>query len=295
MEQKQIEEIVRLVVDKCGDGSTPVPAAVVAAAAQVAAPGSVEACQYDLGSQEAKDWIGVQNPHRLDVLQELRKATTSRVCVGRAGPRPRTFAMLRFLADHSRAKDTVLKEVPQEWVEKRGLVCLQSEVSDKDQYLTRPDMGRRLSSASIEVLRTKCKQAPDVQVVISDGLSTDAVVVNYDDLLPPLMKGLESAGLNVGTPVFVRYGRVKVEDNIGEVLGAKAVIILLGERPGLGQSESLSCYGVYSPTATTVDADRTCISNIHRGGIPPVEASAVIVDLVKKMLAQKASGINMTR
>lgn len=294
MEQKQIEEIVRMVVSKLGNGATPAAGSPAFASAP-SAPGSVEACQCDLGSQEAKDWIGVQNPHRLDVLQELRKSTASRVCVGRAGPRPRTFAMLRFLADHSRSKDTVLKEVPQEWVEKRGLTCLQSEVSDKDQYLTRPDMGRKLAAESIEILRTKCKQAPDVQVVVSDGLSTDAVVVNYDELLPPLMKGLESAGLNVGTPVFVRYGRVKVEDQIGELLQAKTVIILVGERPGLGQSESLSCYGVYSPTAATVEADRTCISNIHRGGTPPVEASAVIVDLVKRMLQQKASGISMTK
>ena len=71
---------------------------------------------------------------------------------------------------------------------------------------------------------------------------------------------------------------------------------LVGERPGLGQSESLSCYAVYSPRmATTVEADRTCISNIHQGGTPPVEAAAVIVDLAKRMLEQKASGINMTR
>lgn len=99
-----------------------------------------------------------------------------------------------------------------------------------------------------------------------------------------------------GTPFFVRYGRVKIEDQIGEILGAKVVILLVGERPGLGQSESLSCYAVYSPrVATTVEADRTCISNIHQGGTPPVEAAAVIVDLAKRMLEQKASGINMTR
>ncbi|ECI7047315.1 ethanolamine ammonia lyase small subunit, partial [Salmonella enterica subsp. enterica] len=87
-----------------------------------------------------------------------------------------------------------------------------------------------------------------------------------------------------------------IEDQIGEILGAKVVILLVGERPGLGQSESLSCYAVYSPrVATTVEADRTCISNIHQGGTPPVEAAAVIVDLAKRMLEQKASGINMTR
>lgn len=250
----------------------------------------------DLGSEEAKQWIGVTNPHRLDVLQELRSSTAARVCTGRAGPRPRTQALLRFLADHSRSKDTVLKEVPLEWVQKHGLLEVQSEISDKNLYLTRPDMGRCLSASAIEILKTQCKANPDVQVVISDGLSTDAITANYDEILPPLLKGLELAGMNVGTPFFVRYGRVKIEDQIGELLGAKVVILLVGERPGLGQSESLSCYAVYSPrVATTVEADRTCISNIHRGGTPPVEAAAVIVDLAKRMLEQKASGISMTR
>ena len=148
----------------------------------------------------------------------------------------------------------------------------------------------------VEALKAQCVANPDVQVVISDGLSTDAITVNYEEILPPLMAGLKQAGLKVGTPFFVRYGRVKIEDQIGEILGAKVVILLVGERPGLGQSESLSCYAVYSPRmATTVEADRTCISNIHQGGTPPVEAAAVIVDLAKRMLEQKASGINMTR
>ncbi|MFT3850862.1 MAG: ethanolamine ammonia-lyase light chain EutC [Propionivibrio sp.] len=109
------------------------------------------------------------------------------------------------------------------------------------------------------------------------------------------MKGLKNAGIDAGNPFFVRYGRVKIEDQIGELLGAQLVILLVGERPGLGQSESLSCYMVYAPTKDTVEADRTCISNIHRGGTPPVEAAGVIVDLAKLMLAQKASGIALNR
>ncbi|STU64148.1 ethanolamine ammonia-lyase small subunit [Klebsiella pneumoniae subsp. ozaenae] len=92
---------------------------------------------------------------------------------------------------------------------------------------------------------------PDVQVVVSDGLSTDAITANYEEILPPLLAGLKQAGLKVGTPFFVRYGRVKIEDQIGEILGAKVVILLVGERPGLGQSESLSCYAVYSPRVAT--------------------------------------------
>ncbi len=89
---------------------------------------------------------------------------------------------------------------------------------------------------------------------------------------------------------------MKIEDQIGEILGAKVVILLVGERPGLGQSESISCSAVNSPRmATTVESDRTCISNSHQGCTPPVEAAAVIVDLANRMLEQKASGINMTR
>lgn len=155
----------------------------------------------------------------------------------------------------------MLKEVPEAWVKAQGLLEVRSEISDKNLYLTRPDMGRRLSPEAIDALKAQCVMDPDVQVVVSDGLSTDAITANYEEILPPLLAGLKQAGLKVGTPFFVRYGRVKIEDQIGEILGAKVVILLVGERPGLGQSESLSCYAVYSPrVATTVEADRTCIS-----------------------------------
>ncbi|MDR1708839.1 MAG: ethanolamine ammonia-lyase subunit EutC [Candidatus Accumulibacter sp.] len=290
MDQRQIEDIVRAVMDKIGGNGDkgsglgkPAGGAILAGADGSSLP--------DLGSDAVKNWIGVQEPKRREVLEELKKSTAARVCSGRIGPRLRTTSFLRFLADHSRSKDTVLQDVPGDWLGKTGLLEVKSEASDKDQYLTRPDMGRRLSKEAIETINAKCKKNPQVQVIVSDGLSTDAVTVNYDELMTPLLKGLESARLDVGTPFFVRYGRVKIEDQVGELLGAKVVILLIGERPGLGQSESLSCYLVYSPTAATVEADRTCISNIHHGGTPPVEAAAVIVDLVKKMLEQKASGI----
>ncbi len=189
----------------------------------------------------------------------------------------------------------MLKEVPEAWVKAQGLLEVRSEISDKNLYLTRPDMGRRLSPEAIDALKAQCVMDPDVQVVVSDGLSTDAITANYEEILPPLLAGLKQAGLKVGTPFFVRYGRVKIEDQIGEILGAKVVILLVGERPGLGQSESLSCYAVYSPrVATTVETEP--VSPIStRGGTPPVEAAAVIVDLAKRMLEQKASGINMSR
>jgi ethanolamine ammonia-lyase small subunit len=291
MDQKQIEDLVRRVMTQLQNGDAGTGGQSAASGGSAVSEGSLP----DLGSDEIKYHIGVHHPKCPEVLAELRKNTGARVAGGRTGPRPRTLALLRFLADHSRSKDTVLKEVPTAWVEKTGLLEVKTEITDKDVYLTRPDKGRRLSEEAVATLKEKCKKNPQVQVVISDGLSTDALTANYDELLPPLMKGLQNAGIDVGTPFFVRYGRVKVEDQIGELLGAQVVILLIGERPGLGQSESLSCYMVYKPTAETVEADRTCISNIHHAGTPPVEAAAVIVDLAKKMLEKKASGIALNR
>ena len=305
MDQSELDTLVHTVLQQMGYGGTPVvsatqaapasSAAVVRPLAQTAPSGGGDDALPDLGSDEIKYWIGVKEPHNLQVLKELRQSTQARVCSGRSGPRPRTTTLLRFLADHSRSKDTVLKEISADWVARAGLFEVQSQISDKDEYLTRPDKGRLLSQAGVDEVLKQCKKNPQVQVVVSDGLSTDAITANLDEILPPLLKGLKNASIDVGNPFFVRYGRVKIEDQIGELLGAQLVILLIGERPGLGQSESLSCYMVYAPTKATVEAERTCLSNIHRGGTPPVEAAGVIVDLAKQMLTQKTSGIALAK
>lgn len=247
----------------------------------------------DLGDVAFKKWNGVQNAADPKVVDDLMSQTNARLGTGRAGPRPRTTALLRFLADHSRSKDTVTKNVDSKWLADRGLLEVQSCASDKDEYLTRPDKGRKLSDEAIAKIKDTCIQNPQVQVVLSDGLSLDAVTANHDEVLPALLNGLKSAGLSVGTPFFLRFGRVKAQDEIGRLLNAEVNLLLIGERPGLGQSESLSCYAIYKPNENTVESDRTVLSNIHSGGTPPVEAAAVIVDLAKNMLAKKASGINL--
>jgi ethanolamine ammonia-lyase small subunit len=249
----------------------------------------------DLSLDKFIHWNGIENAHNASVNSDMVKQTAARVCQGRAGPRPRTRSLLRFLADHSRSKDTVVKEVSPEWLEAQNLWEVQSCVADKSEYLRRPDLGRKLSDEAKKTINERCEKSPQVQVVISDGLSIDAITNNLEEIIPPLMKGLESAGFTVGTPFFLRYGRVKAQDEIGNLLQAEANLLLIGERPGLGQSESLSCYCVYKPTEKTVESDRMVISNIHKGGTPPVEAAAVIVDLTRKMLEQKASGLNLKR
>jgi len=295
MDQKQIEAIVNAVLQEMNSPAAAPRPVQSAAAVPAPAPSTAgEGPLPDLAGEEVKRWIGIGQPNNAKALGDLRAATNARVAVGRTGTRSRTLPYLRFLADHSLSRDTVFKEIPEEWTTRTGLFIVQTQVSDKDEYLTRPDLGRMLSEEGRRLISEKCIHQPQVQIVLSDGLSTDAMTANYDEILPPLVKGFESAGLKVGTPFFVKYGRVKVEDEIGERLQADVVVLLIGERPGLGQSESMSAYMVYRPAvATTVESDRTVISNIHKLGTPPVEASAVIVDTVKKMIAQKTSGINL--
>ena len=249
----------------------------------------------DLGGPAFRKPCGVKEPHNPDVLQEFMRSTGARIGGGACGPRPSTTAYLRFLADHARSKGTVFREVPEEWLRRRGMLAVQTLVEDKDTYLTRPDLGRVLSEASLQTVQERYKPVPQVLIVLSDGLSTDAVLANADEIVPPLTNGLRQAGFTVGDPLFLRYGRVKAEDRLGEAIGCDVVLMLVGERPGLGQSESMSCYGVYRPTAATLESDRSVISNIHREGTPPVEAAAVIVDLVRQMMQHKASGIALNK
>ncbi|HJH14011.1 MAG TPA: ethanolamine ammonia-lyase subunit EutC [Bilophila wadsworthia] len=249
----------------------------------------------DLGGPAFRKPCGVKEPHNPDVLQEFMRSTGARIGGGACGTRPSTTAYLRFLADHARSKGTVFREVPEEWLRRRGMLAVQTLVEDKDTYLTRPDLGRVLSEASLQTVRERYKPVPQVLIVLSDGLSTDAVLANADEIVPPLTNGLRQAGFTVGDPLFLRYGRVKAEDRLGEAIGCDVVLMLVGERPGLGQSESMSCYGVYRPTAATLESDRSVISNIHREGTPPVEAAAVIVDLVRQMMQHKASGIALNK
>ncbi|ELR67747.1 Ethanolamine ammonia-lyase light chain [Photobacterium marinum] len=298
MNEQKIQDIVATVLAQLGETNV-TPAAVTKVVDTAVSTGGSEVVSGeslpDLGEKCFKKWNGIENAADNKVVEDLMSQTDARVGTGRTGPRPRTTALLRFLADHSRSKDTVIKNVESSWLQERNLMEVQSCASDKDEYLTRPDLGRKLNEDAKKLIQENCKQTPQVQVVLSDGLSLDAVTVNHDEILPPLLNGLKNAGLDVGTPFFLRYGRVKAQDEIGMLLNAEVNLLLIGERPGLGQSESLSCYAIYKPTTETVESDRTVISNIHAGGTPPVEAAAVIVDLAKTMLAQKASGINLKR
>lgn len=294
MNDQNIQDIVSAVLKQLGEGEVSTSAVKRVVNAEVA-PVSSDGSLPDLGGDEYKNWNGVIDAQEPKIIEDLITQTAARVGNGCSGPRPRTTALMRFWADHSRSKDTVIKNISEEWLKEHDLLEIKSQATDKDEYLTRPDLGRKLCPDGREILAKSLDKSPQVQVVLSDGLSMDAITSNLDEILPPLMNGIKNAGLKANAPFFLRYGRVKAQDEIGELLNADVNILLIGERPGLGQSESLSCYAVYKPNKDTVESDRTVISNIHSGGTPPVEAAAVIVDLIKTMLEQKASGINLKR
>ncbi|MDB7955862.1 ethanolamine ammonia-lyase subunit EutC [Flavonifractor plautii] len=187
--------------------------------------------------------------------------------------------------------DAVFTDVPERLLEEMGLFTVQTLCETKDMYLTRPDLGRRFSQETLAELQQRCKRNPDVQLVVSDGLSSTSVSANLRDILPAILQGLSSTGVSVGTPFFIKYGRVGAMDAVTEALGSKVTVILLGERPGLATGESMSAYMTYGGYVGIPEASRTVVSNIHRGGTNPAEAGAFIAELCGRMLKEKASGL----
>ena len=121
-----------------------------------------------------------------------------------------------------------------------------------------------------------------VQIIVVDGLSSTSIEANIADVMPALIQGLESLGITVGRPFFIKYGRVGVMDEVAPLLACDVIVEFIGERPGLITAESMSAYMAYRPDHTTVEAQRTVISNIHKGGTPPAEAGAHLATVVKK-------------
>lgn len=237
----------------------------------------------------------VPNPANEEALKAMKKATIARIGLYRTGTRQKTDSLIRFLADHAVAQDAVFLDVSEKILEEHGLLCVQSRAKDKEEFLTNPELGMRLSDEAVKLLEEKCPKNMQVQIVVVDGLSSTAIERNLNDILPPILEGLKSSGIKVGTPIFVKNGRVRIMDQIGMLLKSDVVLELVGERPGLGTAESMSAYLIYKPTEKTVEADRTMISNIHKGGTPPAEAGAQLVDLIKEILDKKASGINLNK
>ncbi|MDR3205404.1 MAG: ethanolamine ammonia-lyase subunit EutC [Deltaproteobacteria bacterium] len=246
----------------------------------------------DLGLIDLKTVVKVPHPANLEALQSFRRSTAARVAVYRAGPRYLTDTWLRFRADHALATDAVFTEISQKWLEDNNLPSFKTLCSSKDEFLTRPDLGRQLDIEEQEKIK-KIASGFKVVIYIADGLSTTAVAANALDALKAIVAGLSLKNIKVNPPFFVQYGRVGTQDVISEITSCEVIGVLIGERPGLVTSESMSAYLAYRATVNMAEARRTVVSNIHKGGTPAVEAGSYISEIILKMLENKASGLDL--
>ena len=249
----------------------------------------------DITSPEVKAIPLLDHVEDREGLERMMARTPARIGVGNCGPRLKTQTMLTLRADHAAARDAVFMDVSQELLDRLNLFTVETQCTDKTQFLTRPDLGRIFPPEGLETIKSNCVHDIDVQIYASDGLSSTAVEANLENILPIITEGLTAKGLKVGTPFFVKNGRVAAMDQISEALNATVTCVLLGERPGLATAESMSAYIAYKATIGMPEARRTVVSNIHSRGIPAVEAGAYIVDVIQKILEAKASGVELKK
>lgn len=247
----------------------------------------------DISDDDYKEKVTIDNALDFECCTRLKKSTNARICVGRAGDRFKTDTLLRFRADHAIAMDSVWSNVDEAIIEEMNFYKMKTLIKNKEEYITRPDLGRIFSEECIFNMIENCTVNPEVQIIAADGLSSHAINANIRDIYPIIVDGLEAKGYKVGTPIFVKYGRVATMDKISEALKAKVTIILIGERPGLATGESMSSYMAYEASSLKPESQRTVISNIHKNGTPPVEAGAQIVDIIELMLKEKKSGVDL--
>lgn len=305
MDQNQLEALIRdVIAEVLGSRTEDVPSGLTADVRRAVSEnaggtqGDIDDIPddqlVDITSQEVRQRILIANPMDEEMMNRMRQMTNARIGAGRSGPRLNTVTMLTLRANHATARDSVFSEVDPALLEEMNLFTVQTRCTDKNIYLTRPDLGRRLNEEGRAILEQKCKKHIQAQIYVSDGLSSKAVEANARDILPAIMNGLESFGISTGTPFFVRFGRVGVEDEISEVLDAEVVCVLLGERPGLSTAESMSAYLAYRAQIGMPESRRTVVSNIHRDGINAVEAGAYVAEIIRIMLEKKASGVDLS-
>lgn len=285
MQDKQIELIVQKVMEQL---QKQFPQEETAALEQEA----------ELSGQEfvftEQDWkTSIPAPADEEGSRDLIAATPARIGVWRTGTRPLTKTMLKLQFDHAAAIDAVGGEVLQKTLEEFELFTVETCYENKEVYLKRPDKGRVLTGDAVRTIKERCRHRPQVQIVVSDGLSASAVETNLKDVYPALLDSLKVNQLTCGTPFFVKGGRVACMDHIGEILEPEVLVLLIGERPGLVSASSLSAYMCYRPRKGIVESDRNVISNIHPLGTPPVEAGAHIGTVLRKMIEQKLSGVKL--
>jgi ethanolamine ammonia-lyase small subunit len=236
-----------------------------------------------------------------DAWQTLRSATSARIALGRAGGSLPTVEWLDFKSAYASARQAVhavfdarrladeISSVDQQ------VEIVDSDAHDRATYLQRPDLGRRLNPRSEERLRTIATNlhAPDMAIVVSDGLSAVAAHRQAPPLLACLLPRLRSERWELAPVVIARFGRVALQDQIGQLLGAPLALTLIGERPGLGSPDSLGAYIVHAPHIGNTDAKRNCVSNIRPEGLACDVAADTIHYLLTEARRRRLSGVQL--
>lgn len=237
--------------------------------------------------------------------EALRRFTAARIALGRSGVSLPTRPQLQFQLAHAQARDAVHLPLDgaalRAQLQQQGLCAaqdvldVQSAAADRLVYLQRPDLGRRLSEKSRQQLLdrfgTSGQRAYDVGFVIADGLSALAILRNAAPFLGEVMQRIAPEGWSMAPPVIVQQGRVAVADEIGELLGVKLVVILIGERPGLSSPDSMGLYLTWMPARGLTDASRNCISNVRPEGLAYPEAAYKLHYLMEQAHQRGLSGV----
>ncbi|CAM2870490.1 ethanolamine ammonia-lyase subunit EutC [Rariglobus hedericola] len=229
----------------------------------------------------------------------LRRYTSARIALGRTGGSQRMQTVLDFRLSHARARDAVMAPFDREGIAGRFVKAgfdtqrVVTAVTDKKTYLVRPDLGRRLADTSRSELQSLAPAwgQRDLVIIVSDGLAAQAAERHAVETVTLLAGQLRAAGWTIYPILLAPYGRVKLQDEVGELLGARHALMLLGERPGLGMPDSLGAYLTHHPCATCTDADRNCVSNIRPEGLPPLAAARKLAHLLIESARLGVSGV----
>lgn len=233
---------------------------------------------------------------------ELRRLTPARIALGRTGTSLPTRAQLDFQFAHAQARDAVHLPFDHAGLSAqlrergRDSLLLHSAATDRNSYLQRPDLGRKLSDTSAQALREHAQANPggvDVAIVVADGLSALAVHRHTLPFLTRLEEQMSTDGWSLAPVVLVEQGRVAIGDEIGQLLGAKMVVMLIGERPGLSSPDSLGVYFTYNPKVGLTDAYRNCISNVRLEGLSYGMAAHRLLYLMREACRRQLSGVNL--
>jgi ethanolamine ammonia-lyase small subunit len=234
-----------------------------------------------------------------EIVRRVRARTPARLLVGRVGAAYHTGTQLELREAHAAARDAVRAEMNAEavfgasFLEHWKLFEVSTLATSKEEFLLRPHLGRHFAeSARAEILK-RCPKEKDLQIAIGDGLSVPAVAAQVPPLMPLLCQSAIKRGWTVGQTFVIRYCRVGILNEIGELLAPKVVVLLIGERPGLATADSLSAYMAYRPDSTHTDANRNLVSNIHARGLSPDDATERILNLAERMIAARTSGCKL--